>query len=83
MSDINLKNITVTRLLLIRELERHYGQRDFTISQMRELNSIHASGCLSSHMAVNGGWIKMVGRGKYRLTKKAFDLVRHVKEQLQ
>lgn len=79
---IEFQNVTVTRLLLLRELQRHYGERDFTISHMRELNAINASGCLHSHMAVNGGWIEMVDRGKYRLTKRAFDLLEYTREQL-
>lgn len=82
MSGINFSNVTVTRLLLLREVERHFGQRDFRISQLQELNAIHASDCLHPQMAINGGWIDRVSRGRYKISQRGWDLLKYIKTTL-
>lgn len=80
--EVNL-HTTVVRLFVLRELERHYGQREFRFTDVKRLAVIHGADRPSLPVSMReAGQIIKLGGGKYRLSEQSFKILRQAKEVL-
>ena len=74
---------SLSRVYLLRELQRHFGEREFRHRDIKNVASIHGSdspvipSCLKKN-----GHLDHLGNGKYRLSKQSLKLLKEAREIL-